>query len=77
MEENRVFEATVIWFSAKKGFGFLQWSKDGVAQKDMFCHHSDLDMQGFRTLKAGQKVQFKLGVNHHGDPKATSVKIIA
>lgn len=74
--ENKVYQGVVCWFSAKKGFGFIEWQKDGVKQNDMFVHFSDLSMQGFKTLNAAQKVSFEIGVNKNGDPKAINVQIV-
>lgn len=73
MEDNQVLFGSVIWFSNKKNFGFLQWEKDGAPQKDLFVHWSDINMPGFKTLAKGQRVSFKLGINHHGAPKAIEV----
>lgn len=47
---------TVKWFSAEKGYGFIS-QPDG---SDVFVHHSAIQMQGFRTLDAGQLVEFEL-----------------
>jgi len=66
----------VIWFSNKKGFGFLTWEKDGEKQKDMFVHFSDVLCEGFKALYKGQKVAFEVGANRHGDPKAVDVTIV-
>lgn len=60
---------TVKWFNEKKGFGFIA-PDDGGA--DLFVHHSDITMDGFRTLQEGQKVQFTPGEGPKG-PKATEV----
>lgn len=73
MEETQVQFGSVIWFSNKKNFGFLQWEKDGVLQKDLFVHYSDINISGFKTLSKGQRVSFKVGINHHGMPKAIEV----
>lgn len=73
MEDNQVFTGFCIWFSNKKNFGFLQWERDGVQQKDLFVHYSDINVPGFKTLTKGQLVSFKIGINHHGQPKAIEV----
>lgn len=46
---------TVKWFNDAKGFGFIQQDNGGP---DVFCHHTAINMQGFRTLQEGQKVEF-------------------
>ena len=48
---------TVKWFNDAKGFGFIQQDDGGA---DVFCHHSAINMQGFRTLQEGQKVEFEV-----------------
>ena len=73
---DKEYSGEVIWFCPKKGYGFLEWEKDGTRQKDLFVHFSDIECEGFKTLYKGQKVSFKLGVNKHGDPKAICVEII-
>ena len=47
----------VKWFNNDKGYGFVSPS-DG--SKDVFVHHSAIDMNGFKTLRHGQKVEFSL-----------------
>jgi cold shock protein len=47
---------TVKWFNAAKGYGFL--AQDGGA--DIFVHYSAIQMDGYRTLKEGQKVEFSI-----------------
>ncbi len=46
----------VKWFSDQKGFGFIQQESG----EDVFCHFSAIQMEGFKTLKEGQPVQFEL-----------------
>ena len=46
----------VKWFNDAKGFGFI--SQEGAA--DVFVHHTAIEMDGFRTLKEGERVQFEL-----------------
>ncbi|MBA34996.1 MAG: cold-shock protein [Oleispira sp.] len=46
---------TVKWFNNAKGYGFIV--EDG-GSVDMFAHYSAITMDGYKTLKAGQTVQF-------------------
>lgn len=70
------YNGIVIWFDPKRGFGFIEWTKDGAKQKDIFVHFSDVSCEGFKTLYKDQKVNFGLGTNVRGDPKATEVTIL-
>ena len=62
-------KATVKWFNDSKGYGFLSPSDGG---KDLFVHMSEIKMEGFKTLKEGQEVDFDEGVSDKG-PCATNV----
>ena len=48
---------TVKWFNDAKGFGFIEPDQGGG---DVFAHFSAIQMDGFRTLKQGSKVQYDL-----------------
>ena len=48
---------TVKWFNNTKGFGFLRSEE---VNADVFAHFSAIEMEGFRTLKQGSKVNFEL-----------------
>jgi CspA family cold shock protein len=45
----------VKWFNNTKGYGFILSESGGG---DIFAHYSAIDMDGYKTLKAGQTVQF-------------------
>ncbi len=47
---------TVKWFNSEKGYGFIQ-QDDGT---DIFVHHSAIEMDGYRTLREGQAVEFEV-----------------
>lgn len=47
----------VKWFNNAKGYGFVV--ADGRSE-DLFAHYSAIQMDGYRTLKAGQPVQFDI-----------------
>jgi CspA family cold shock protein len=48
---------TVKWFNDAKGYGFIT-PDDG--SEDLFAHFSAIQMDGFKTLKEGQKVKFEV-----------------
>lgn len=47
----------VKWFNNAKGYGFI--NEDGK-NEDLFAHYSAIEMEGYKTLKAGQAVKFKI-----------------
>ena len=48
---------TVKWFNDSKGFGFIVQDNGGP---DVFCHHTAIVAEGFRSLAEGQKVEFEV-----------------
>jgi cold shock protein len=65
-------EGRVKWFNENKGYGFIE--VDGQ-EKDVFIHHSAIQMQGFRTLYEGQRVRFYIEQGQKG-PSAVNVKAL-
>ncbi|AMW32809.1 MAG: cold shock domain-containing protein [Fervidobacterium pennivorans] len=64
-------KGTVKWFDAKKGYGFIT-KEDG---EDIFVHYSAIQVEGFKTLKEGDKVEFDVQNGAKG-PQAANVRII-
>ncbi|MCX7670082.1 MAG: cold-shock protein [Anaerolineae bacterium] len=48
---------TVKWFNDAKGFGFI---KPDDGSDDVFAHFSAIQMDGFRSLREGQRVSFEV-----------------
>ena len=62
-------EGTVKWFNDAKGYGFI--SQEGG--KDVFVHHQSIMMDGFRSLKEGDRVVFEVVEGPKG-PQAANVR---
>ena len=58
----------VKWFNEAKGYGFIE-QEDG---EDVFVHFSAIEMEGFKTLSEGQKVEFNITQGPKG-PQASNV----
>ena len=48
---------TVKWFNNAKGYGFVTPDE---GEQDIFVHFSAITMDGYRTLKEGQRVEFEV-----------------
>jgi len=64
-------QGIVKWFNNAKGYGFI--IEDGESE-DLFAHFSSIQMEGYKTLKAGQAVQFE---KQPGDKGFHAVSIMA
>ncbi|MFC1797076.1 cold-shock protein [Pseudomonadota bacterium] len=62
---------TVKWFNDDKGYGFI--AREG--EQDVFVHFRAIEMDGRKTLREGQAVEFTLGEGQKG-PQAENVKPI-
>ena len=49
-------QGTVKWFNDSKGFGFISQE----AGEDVFVHHTAIQMDGFRSLTEGDRVEFEV-----------------
>jgi CspA family cold shock protein len=47
----------VKWFNNAKGYGFILGED---SSEDYFAHFSSIQMDGYKTLKAGQAVSFEI-----------------
>ena len=59
----------IRWFDNKKGYGFIEQSNGN----DLFVHYSAIDMEGYKTLKAKEEVEFEVTDGEKG-PQAAGVK---
>ena len=63
---------TVKWLNATKGFGFITPEGGG---EDVFVHQSQIEMQGYRELIEGQRVEFEVSKGQKG-LQASAVRTI-
>ena len=49
----------VKWFNNAKGYGFVLPGEDREGE-DLFVHYSSIEMDGYKTLKAGQMVDYDI-----------------
>ena len=64
-----MIKGTVKWFNDKKGFGFLS-REDG---DDVFVHFTNIQGEGFKTLREGDAVEFEVQDGAKG-PQAVNVR---
>jgi len=64
-------QGTVKWFNADKGYGFI--AVDGG--RDVFVHFSAIQMDGYRSLEEGQRVEFDIENSDRGPP-ASAVRAV-
>lgn len=64
--------ATVKWFNAQKGYGFLT---DSETKEDVFCHYSQLQMDGFRTLHENDMVEYEIGSGAGKDSREQAINV--
>ncbi len=67
-------ESTIKWFNNEKGYGFI----DNGTEEDIFVHYTEINMDGYKTLKEGERVRFDLvhtakGLQAHNVTEISSV----
>jgi cold shock protein len=60
----------VKWFDTKKGYGFIEQP----GGEDVFVHYTGIEGDGFRSLRAGEEVEFELSVGPKGAQATKVVK---
>jgi len=53
----------VKWFNNAKGYGFVIQEE---GDEDYFAHYSAIQVEGYKTLKAGQTVEFDIETGDKG-----------
>ena len=61
-------QGKVKWFSAEKGYGFIEREDGG----DVFLHFSAIQEDGYKSLSEGQEVEFDIVDGPRG-PQAANV----
>ncbi len=62
---------TVKFFNAEKGFGFISREQG----EDVFVHYSNIQGSGYKSLEAGQKVEFDVAPGRKGE-EAQNVRLV-
>jgi CspA family cold shock protein len=67
--EHNVAQGTVKWFNAEKGYGFIAVDNG----PDVFVHYSAIQVDGYKSLDEGQRVEFEISQGQKG-PQADAVR---
>jgi CspA family cold shock protein len=65
-------QGTVKWFNSEKGYGFIAPDGGGA---DVWVHYTAIQMDGYRSLEEGQKVEFEITQGQKG-PQADKVRVV-
>ncbi|MGJ7908295.1 cold shock protein (beta-ribbon, CspA family) [Actinopolyspora lacussalsi subsp. righensis] len=60
---------TVKWFNSEKGYGFIATDNGS----DVFVHYTAIEMDGFRTLDEGDRVEYEVKPGRDGRSQADGV----
>ena len=69
---KQMAQGKVKWFNGEKGYGFI--SMEG--SDDLFVHFSEIQMEGYRTLKEDQNVEFDVADGNDGKMQAVNVRVV-
>ncbi|MDP8299314.1 MAG: cold shock domain-containing protein [Candidatus Tantalella remota] len=64
-------KGTVKWFNNQKGYGFIT----PESGNDVFCHHSAIQGEGYKSLEEGQAVEFDIQQGQKGEEAVNVVKM--
>ena len=64
-------QGTVKWFNSEKGYGFIAVDNGS----DVFVHYSAIQMDGYKALEDGQRVEFDVTQGPKG-PQADAVRVV-
>lgn len=64
-------QGKVKWFSAEKGFGFIEVP----GKPDLFVHYSQIKVDGFKKLEEGDVVSFDIGEGPKGPTAENVMKV--
>jgi CspA family cold shock protein len=64
---------TVKWFNASKGYGFIIPNDGG---SEVFAHFSAIQMEGYKSLKQGQQVEYEVQEGPKG-PQASKIQPVS
>ncbi|MCW2609450.1 MAG: cold shock protein [Actinomycetota bacterium] len=64
-------QGTVKWFNSEKGYGFIAVDNG----PDVFVHFSAIQMDGYKSLEDGQRVEFEVTQGNKG-PQADAVRLV-
>ena len=62
-KEDKMTTGTVKFFNAEKGFGFISREQGD----DVFVHYSNIQGSGYKSLTAGQRVEFDVAPGRKGE----------
>ncbi len=63
-------KGVVKWFDTKKGYGFIEQA----GGEDIFVHYTGIEGDGFKSLRAGEEVEFEVMTGPKGVQATKVVK---